>query len=108
MTLTLPDLPDEVAARLRAQAARHGRTLEAEAVACLRDATAPSRPLAEVPAAESASPTRDVLAERDAERGAPGESTEAAALARIRARRARLDVHLTDAAIEAAIREGRP
>ncbi|MGF1463102.1 MAG: hypothetical protein ACFB2Z_08040 [Maricaulaceae bacterium] len=46
-SLTLPDLPDAVRDALQAQAKRHGRTLEAEAVAVLEAATgaASARPL---------------------------------------------------------------
>jgi plasmid stability protein len=35
-TLTLKNLPAEVHRRLKARAARHGRSLNAEAIACLR------------------------------------------------------------------------
>ncbi len=37
-SITLHDLDDVVAARLRVQAAKHGRTVEQEACAVLRDA----------------------------------------------------------------------
>ncbi len=37
-SITLHDLDDAVAARLRARAAKHGRTVEQEACAVLRDA----------------------------------------------------------------------
>lgn len=43
-TLTVRKLDDDVKARLRIRAAQHGRSMEAEARAILRESLAPSQP----------------------------------------------------------------
>ena len=42
-TLTLKNIPDDVYARLRAQAKRHRRSLNSEAIVCLESVLIPGR-----------------------------------------------------------------
>jgi plasmid stability protein len=45
VNLSIKNAPDDVVSRLRARAARHHRSLQAELMAILEDAVGPTRPL---------------------------------------------------------------